>query len=137
MHTLLAIASIASFSFLACVNGPAKPLGQFSVSLAVKDLGRSRTFYEGLGFAVDEHVAGNVPGYGTRWVIMRAGDAVVGLFQGAFDRNTLTFNPTDVHAVQEAARSRGITFQIEAKQIGPGFAMTTDPDGNPILLDQH
>jgi lactoylglutathione lyase len=105
-------------------------LGQFSISLAVADLAASRAFYEQLGFTVLN------PG-GT-YVMMKCGDAVIGLFQGLFDRNTLTFNPPDVRRVQAAAKAAGVTFAVEATgETGPAHAMALDPDGNPVLFDQH
>ena len=130
MHPFPLGLAIASLSFLACVNGPAKPLGQFSVSLAVKDLGASRAFYEKLGF---EQIGGT-----GRFVILRSGDTVIGLFQGAFDRNTLTFNPTDVRTLHTQLSAKGIAFTVAPTgDSGPAFAMALDPDGNPVLFDQH
>ncbi len=106
--------------------------GQFSVSLAVKDLAASRAFYERLGFVADAHLGG------PRWVILRAGDAVIGLFQGAFDRNTLTFNPADVRTLHRALAANGVAFTVAPSgDSGPAFAMAIDPDGNPVLFDQH
>ncbi len=130
MHTWIAVASL---SLVACVSAPpARPLGQFSVSLAVKDLAASRAFYERLGFVADAHLGG------ARWVILRCGDAVIGLFQGAFDRNTLTFNPTDVRTLHGELAAKGVAFTVTPTgDSGPAFAMTFDPDGNPILFDQH
>jgi len=114
------------------------PLGQFSLSLAVKDLKASRTFYEALGFVAIRHATDAPPGYGTRYVMLRSGDAVIGLFQGLFDKNALTFNPRDVRAIQRDAKARGIKFQLEAPAgTGPAAAMAIDPDGNPVLIDQH
>jgi len=119
-------------------------LGAFSVSLAVKDLQASKAFYESLGFAA-------FAGDGQRWQILRNGDHVIGLFQGLFPRNVLTFNPgwgqdakplasfTDVRALQRQLKSCGIAFAQEADEAGAGPAsfMIADPDGNPILVDQH
>ena len=120
-------------------------LGAFSVSLAVKDLKVSREFYEKLGF---EKFGGD-PEH--NYLIMKNGDHVIGLFQGMFERNMLTFNPgwdqscgeldefTDVRDLQEQLTSRGIELDMEADRSteGPASLMITDPDGNPILIDQH
>jgi catechol 2,3-dioxygenase-like lactoylglutathione lyase family enzyme len=119
-------------------------LGAFSVSLAVKDLAASRAFYETLGFVA----AG---GDGRQWQILRHGDVVIGLFQGMFERNTLTFNPgwtqqatplaafEDVRALQARLRARGLAPAPAADPggKGPAFFLLTDPDGNPVLFDQH
>lgn len=120
-------------------------LGNFSVSLAVKDIGASRTFYEKLGFAVwggeqDKN-----------WLIMKNGDAIIGLFQGMFEKNLMTFNPgwdsnantlpefTDVRELQRRLQAQGITLLSTAAESssGPGSFMLEDPDGNQILFDQH
>lgn len=120
-------------------------LGAFSISLAVKDIAASKAFYESLGFHV---FAGDAD---QNWLIMKNGATVVGLFQGMFERNMLTFNPgwdqdaqpldafTDVREIQRALRSAGIELQREADETmsGPASVVTTDPDGNPILFDQH
>jgi catechol 2,3-dioxygenase-like lactoylglutathione lyase family enzyme len=119
-------------------------LGNFSVSLAVKDLGASREFYEKLGF----HVFG---GDGKTWLILQNESATIGLFQGMLEKNTLTFNPgwdraaatlpdfDDVRDIQRALKSKGLTLALAADEstTGPASLMLTDPDGNPILLDQH
>ena len=126
-------------------NTPAMPLGNFSVSLAVKDIAASRAFYEKLGFAVFAGVPEQ------KWLILRNGSAIVGLFQGHFERNTLTFNPgwdsagntlpefTDVRELQRRVKRAGITPVTEADEStkGPASMVVVDPDGNPILLDQH
>jgi catechol 2,3-dioxygenase-like lactoylglutathione lyase family enzyme len=120
-------------------------LGAFSVSLAVKDIAASRTFYETLGFAAVMGDASN------GWLILRNGDTVIGLFQGMFERNVLTFNPgwdqhaqplepfTDVRELQRRLRAQGMAFTMEADEstTGPASFMVLDPDGNPILVDQH
>ena len=120
-------------------------IGAFSVSLAVKDIGASKAFYENLGFAV----AGGDEAQ--NWLIMRNGDHVIGLFQGMFEKNTLTFNPgwdqqtnsldsfTDVRDLQKKLKESGIEFALEADEStsGPGSFMIFDPDGNPVLFDQH
>ena len=120
-------------------------LGNFSVSLAVRDLEASRDFYQKLGF---QPVMGEAS---QGWLIVRNGSVVIGLFQGMFERNTLTFNPgwdvdgnalpsfTDVRELQKQLRAAGVEFALEADEqgSGPGSFMAIDPDGNPILFDQH
>ena len=120
-------------------------LGAFSVSLAVKDLQASRAFYEKLGFTA---FAGNPE---QRWLILKNGGHVVGLFQGMFEKNMLTFNPgwdqdarpldafTDVRELQRRLRAEGVAFVSEADEgtTGPASFVVLDPDGNPILVDQH
>ncbi len=120
-------------------------LGAFSVSLAVKDIEASRAFYEKLGFAV---FAGDAA---QNWLILKNGDHVIGLFQGMFDRNILTFNPgwdqnaqpieqfTDVRELQRRMKKSGVPLMTEADEnsSGPASFMMADPDGNPILIDQH
>lgn len=108
-------------------------LGIFSVSLAVKDIKASRAFYEKLGFEV---FLGQED---QKWLILRHGTTNIGLFQGMFPSNILTFNPTDVRAIQQALKAQGITFSLEADETttGPAHAMIVDPDGNSILIDQH
>lgn len=120
-------------------------LGNFSVSLAVKDIEASRRFYEKLGFTVftGEQAQG--------WLIMKNGDHNVGLFQGMFDKNILTFNPgwgsdaqplskfTDVRELQRRLKASGVNLITEADEnsTGPASFMIADPDGNTILVDQH
>lgn len=121
-------------------------LGAFSISLAVKDLAASRTFYEKLGFAVIGGVAEQ------NWLILRNPDQVViGLFQGMFERNMLTFNPgwnqlcenlpsfTDVREIQARLEAQGLVLdtRADASTTGPASLVLTDPDGNPVLIDQH
>jgi lactoylglutathione lyase len=120
-------------------------LGAFSVSLAVKDIEASKLFYEKLGFTV---FMGNQT---QNWLIMRNGDHVIGLFQGMFDKNILTFNPgwsqhceqlkeyTDVRELQRQLKERGVPILNPADEssTGPASLMVVDPDGNTILLDQH
>ena len=120
-------------------------LGAFSVSLAVKDLQASRQFYEKLGFA-------KFGGDQTQgWLILKNGDVIIGLFQGMFEKNMLTFNPgwdsnaqsvgafTDVRELQRELKSKGVELMSEADEStkGPGSFMVVDPDGNPVLFDQH
>src|SRR6056297_2144875 len=120
-------------------------LGAFSISLTVKDLQISKDFYKKLGFNIfggnEEH------GY----LIIKNGETIIGLFQGMFEKNILTFNPgwdtdareldsyTDVRELQKELRSKGIEFSQEADEetVGPAHFVIEDPDGNPILVDQH
>ena len=120
-------------------------LGTFSISLAVKDLAASRAFYEKLGF---ESFGGDPS---KNWLILKNGDTVIGLFQGMFERNTLTFNPgwdgnarrledfTDVRELQRRLKEQGVQLAAEADETttGPAYFMAIDPDGNPVLFDQH
>ena len=119
-------------------------LGAFSVSLAVKDIKASRAFYEKLDFAV---VMGEEA---QKWLILRNGSVTIGLFQGVWERNVLTFNPgwdekaqpvvpfTDVREHERRLKASGLKFTKEAEQgTGPASFMLVDPDGNPILVDQH
>lgn len=120
-------------------------LGAFSISLAVKDIKASKDFYEKLGF---KEFGGDIT---QNWLILKNGDHVIGLFQGMFDKNMLTFNPgwdqdtqkldtfTDVREIQRHLKAQGIEFATEADEntTGPAYFMVVDPDGNPILFDQH
>tara|TARA_R110002096_G_scaffold154_31_gene1055 strand:- start:4471 stop:4842 length:372 start_codon:yes stop_codon:yes gene_type:complete len=120
-------------------------LGAFSVSLNVADIATSKAFYEALGF----ESAGGEEAHG--WLIMRNGSTTIGLFQGMFEKNIMTFNPgwdaqcatldsyDDVRAIQRELLARGIELAdtVDEKSAGPGSIMVTDPDGNPILIDQH
>jgi predicted enzyme related to lactoylglutathione lyase len=120
-------------------------LGAFSVSLAVKDLEASRRFYEKFGF---QSFAGDAS---QNWLILKNGDHVIGLFQGMFDKNILTFNPgwdqnaqtlasfTDVRELQRQLKALGVALVQEADETttGPASLIAVDPDGNPILIDQH
>jgi lactoylglutathione lyase len=120
-------------------------LGAFSISLAVKDLEASRSFYEKLGFAP---FAGNAA---QNWLILKNGDHVIGLFQGMFEKNILSFNPgwdsnaqplptfTDVRDLQRQLKAQGVSIVKEADEstTGPASFVVVDPDGNPILVDQH
>lgn len=124
---------------------PASNLGAFSISLAVKDLAASRDFYAKLGFAP---VGGKLE---QNWLILRNGITTIGLFQGMFERNMLTFNPgwdavcnpleqfTDVRALQRQLEGAGLELATRAEEggSGPGSFVVVDPDGNPILVDQH
>jgi predicted lactoylglutathione lyase len=119
-------------------------LGNFSISLTVKDIGASKAFYEALGFSIfgGDESAG--------WLIMKNGDANIGLFQGMFDKNAITFNPgwnqsgeslatfTDIRDIQNQLKEAGISFEQEAEPgSGPASFIIVDPDGNPIIVDQH
>ena len=120
-------------------------LGAFSVSLNVKDLEVSKSFYEKLGFQV---FAGDAA---QNWLIMKNGDHIIGLFQGMFEKNILTFNPgwdqngntldsfTDVRDLQRELKAQGLNIENEADEstTGPTSLIVIDPDGNPILIDQH
>ena len=120
-------------------------LGAFSISLTVKDLEASRRFYEKFGF---KPFAGDAS---QNWLILKNGDHVIGLFQGMFEKNILTFNPgwdqnaqklasfTDVRVLQRQLKAQGVQLQTEADEstTGPASFITVDPDGNPILFDQH
>lgn len=120
-------------------------LGAFSISLAVKDLEASRAFYEKFGFKA----LGGDPSQ--HWLILKNGDHVIGLFQGMFEKNILTFNPgwdqnaqplgrfTDVRELQRQLKAQGVTLVSEADEgtTGPASFVAVDPDGNPILIDQH
>jgi len=120
-------------------------LGAFSVSLAVKDLETSKLFYEKIGFEIFAGEASQ------NWLIMKNGDHILGLFQGMFEKNTLTFNPgwdqnaaeidnfTDIRALQRQLKDGGVELASEADEStsGPASFLVIDPDGNPILFDQH
>lgn len=126
-------------------TAPPMDLGNFSVSLAVKDLAASRAFYQALGFVV----CGGNPEH--NWLILQNGGATIGLFQGMFERNLLTFNPgwdaacntlpsfTDVRDLQRNLRKQGIepTTPADETTTGPASFIVVDPDGNPVLVDQH
>ena len=107
-------------------------LGPFSVSLTVKDLQASREFYEKLGF---EMTGGDES---QNWLIMKHGDAKIGLFHGMFDHNILTFNPPDVRSIQNSLKDNGVELihEVDESSEGPGHCTLKDPDGNMILLDQ-
>jgi lactoylglutathione lyase len=120
-------------------------LGAFSISLAVKDIEASRAFYEKFGF---KSFGGNAA---QNWLILKNGPHVIGLFQGMFEKNILTFNPgwdqnaqklasfTDVRELQRQLKAQGVQLQTEADEStsGPASLIAVDPDGNPILVDQH
>jgi len=108
-------------------------LGLFSLSLAVKDIVKSKQFYENLGFSA-------MPSCGSiedKWLIMKNGQTMIGLFEGMFNDNILTFNPTDVRAIEAHLKQNGIEIDTEVQgDSGPGHCIIKDPDGNLIMLDQ-
>ncbi|AXN38223.1 VOC family protein [Peribacillus butanolivorans] len=120
-------------------------LGAFSVSLSVKDINKSKSFYENLGFQV---FGGDIT---QNWLIMKNESCIIGLFQGMFEKNILTFNPgwnenaenlnsfTDIRDIQNQLKENGIKILSEADETteGPASFTIEDPDGNPILVDQH
>jgi lactoylglutathione lyase len=120
-------------------------LGAFSISLNVKNIQKSKEFYEKLGF---EEFSGNIR---QNWLILKNENCIIGLFQGMFEKNMLTFNPgwdenanklesfTDIRIIQEQLKAQGIEFLTEAAEFteGPASFLIEDPDGNPILVDQH
>ncbi len=120
-------------------------LGAFSISMAVKDINASLDFYQKFGF---EQAGGEIE---KKWLMLGNGDTVIGLFEGMFDKNMLTFNPgwdqqcnqlkdfDDVRDVQKQLQTLSVRLdsEVEIDSKGPGNFMLTDPDGNPILIDQH
>ncbi len=120
-------------------------LGTFSISLAVKNINASKEFYEKLGFDI---FMGDIA---QNWLIMKNGEHVIGLFQGMFEKNILTFNPgwdgnaqklnafTDIRELQRQLKAQGVEFasEVDESMTGPASFMILDPDGNPILVDQH
>lgn len=120
-------------------------LGNFCVCLNVKDIHKSKEFYENLAFKA---VSGDIS---QNWIVMKNGSCKIGLFQGMFERNVMTFNPgwdenanklesfTDVRELQRQIKAKGIELQTEAdeKTSGPAYLILEDPDGNPIYIDQH
>jgi len=151
--TLTLAAALTSIAIASTAATPAAPLdekkpmdlGNFSVSLNVKDIKASKAFYEKLDFKV---VAGKLE---QNWLVLQSGNARIGLFQGMFDKNIMTFNPgwtkdkeamkefQDVRELQRTLKSRGLTIAPEAdeKTEGPAYFKVTDPDGNTLLFDQH
>lgn len=140
-----AIASVAATPSVPDKENKVMEFGNFSVSLAVKDIKASKAFYEKLDFKV---VAGKLE---QNWIVLQNGNARIGLFQGMFDKNIMTFNPgwtkdkevlkdfQDVRELQRTLKGRGLKMAPEADETtkGPAFFMVTDPDGNTILMDQH
>ncbi len=106
--------------------------GQFSVSLNVKDIHKSHEFYTTLGF---KEIAGDI---NQKWIILSNDCAVIGLFEGMFSGNMMTFNPKDVRGLYKSLKAKGIEFTKEPEgESGPSHTSLVDPDGNVILLDQH
>ena len=120
-------------------------LGAFSISLSVKDIHKSKEFYEKLGFT---YKGGNIE---QNWIVLKNGNTVIGLFQGMFENNIITFNPgwdenaqsikdfDDVRVIQEHLKKSGLKLnkEVEENSSGPAHITLTDPDGNNILIDQH
>ena len=120
-------------------------LGNFSISLNVKDIKASKSFYENLGFKL---FGGDIT---QNWLILKNGSCIIGLFQGMFEKNIMTFNPgwdenasklesfTDIRDIQRQLKAKNIKIETEADEntSGPASLIIIDPDGNPILLDQH
>ena len=153
MKALTLAGALASIAIVATTTTPsaetkekkAMELGNFSVSLTVKDIKASKAFYEKLDF---KEVGGKLE---ENWIVLQNGNARIGLFQGMFDKNIMTFNPgwtkdketlkdfQDVRELQRTLKARGITMAPEADETteGPAHFMVTDPDGNTILVDQH
>jgi catechol 2,3-dioxygenase-like lactoylglutathione lyase family enzyme len=153
VRTLLLVGAIALIDMVGASTAPSiqaaennpMELGNFSVSLAVKDIKASIAFYEKLDF---KQVGGKLE---QNWVVLQNGTARIGLFQGKFDKNILTFNPgwtknketltefQDVRELQSAFKARGLTMAPEADVTtkGPAYFELTDPDGNTLLFDQH
>lgn len=144
----VALAALAAASAVQISSGMEHrrmELGKFSVSLAVKDIKASKAFYEKLDFKV---VGGRLD---QNWIVLQNGSATIGLFQGMFDKNILTFNPgwtadkqtladfTDVRELQRSLKARGLALASEADEAtqGPAHFTVTDPDGNTLLIDQH
>lgn len=117
-------------------------LGQFSMSLNVKDVDVSVNFYDALGFKVVDGGHMNESFADTdsaKWRILQNEDTIIGLFQGMFSKNVMTFNPTDVRSVQKNLKANGVQLikEVDEEGSGPESVMFQDPDGNQILLDQH
>jgi hypothetical protein len=111
-------------------------LGKHYIALAVNDIVVSKEFYEKLGFTVDPK-CGDVA---SKWIMMHNGEAMIGLYEKMFEKNTLTFNPTDARTIYAELQESGIIFKTSAnieKESGPCHFVVTDPDGNPVLVDQH
>jgi catechol 2,3-dioxygenase-like lactoylglutathione lyase family enzyme len=148
LASILAVVAIAGTTTTRSAETKEKKameLGNFSVSLNVKDIKASKAFYEKLDF---KEVAGKVE---DKWIVLQNGNARIGLFQGMFDKNIMTFNPgwtkdketmkdfQDVRELQRTFKARGLTMTTEADESteGPAYFMVADPDGNTLLFDQH
>jgi lactoylglutathione lyase len=145
INCLVALATVAFVPCTSAQESKTMELGNFSVSLAVKDIRASLAFYEKLGF---KPVGGKLE---QNWIVLQNGSTKIGLFQGMFKKNLMTFNPgwtqervalerfQDVRELQRAFKTRGLTMAVEADETsqGPAHFMVTDPDGNELLFDQH
>lgn len=117
-------------------------LGQFSISLAVKNMNSSLDFYQNFGFEIIDggHMNQGFPdSENSSWRILKSGHTVIGLFHGMFDDNLMTFNPKDVRSIQKELKKKNVALIKEADETttGPEHIILTDPDGNQIMLDQH
>lgn len=109
-------------------------LGQFSLSLTVKNIAASKKFYEKMGFSALEGCGG----IEEKWLIMQHDSVVIGLFEGMFDNNIITFNPNDVRSIEKTLTENGVEMETSTKgDSGPAHCVFRDPDGNVIMLDQH
>jgi lactoylglutathione lyase len=145
IHALIALAAAAFMSFSSAQENKTMELGNFSLSLAVKDIKASLAFYEKLGF---KPVGGKLE---QNWLVLQNGSTKIGLFQGMFPKNIMTFNPgwssegktlerfDDVRDLQRTLKARGLTMTLEADETtqGPAHFIVTDPDGNSLMFDQH
>ena len=145
MNRLIALAAVAFVPLSFAQESKPMELGNFSVSLAVKDIKVSLAFYEALGF---KPVGGKLE---QNWIVLQNGSTKIGLFQGMFPKNLMTFNPgwsqdrmalerfQDVRELQRSLKARGLTMAVEADETtqGPAHFVVTDPDGNELLFDQH
>lgn len=141
-QTIIAVTAAAAFMLGFGINNATKKeirnmdLGIFSVSLAVKDIKASKAFYEKLGFEPMEGV-GSVE---QKWILLKKDNVKIGLFEGMFDDNILTFNATDVRSIHAAVQEADLEVlqpQGMDKESGPCSFVLVDPDGNPILFDQY
>ena len=143
MKQKITVVTLALFLFALMAFMPGKQdnsnsvsMGKYSISLNVKDISKSRDFYQKLGFKPVEGM-GSVE---QKWMIVSNGATKIGLFQGMFPTNTITFNPTDGRSIYKELKEKGIEPTFENgmdKKDGPCTFSITDPDGNPILIDQH
>lgn len=127
---------LMAFSSVKPSNTEEVQMGTYSISLNVKDISKSKMFYQNLGFEMLEGIGG----IEQNWIILSNGEAKIGLFQGLFPNNTITFNPTDARSIYSHVKTKGIvpTFEMGFdKGVGPCTFSIADPDGNPILIDQH
>jgi lactoylglutathione lyase len=145
INRLIALAAVAFVPLAFAQESKTMELGNFSVSLAVKDIKVSLAFYEKLGF---KPVGGKLE---QNWIVLQNGSTKIGLFEGMFPKNLMTFNPgwsqdrmalerfQDVRELQRSLKARGLTMAVEADETtqGPAHFVVTDPDGNELLFDQH